>query len=53
MVKKEAGYSKRTGEHYQAFYACPIKDQLGFCTQTCSINVTNELPKINKLTHWK
>lgn len=53
MVKKPSGYSKRTGKHYNAFWACPIKDKLGFCSQTYSINSTNELPKINSLSHWK
>ena len=31
------GHSKRTGKPYQAFFACPIKDRLGFCSQTISV----------------
>lgn len=52
MVKRNAGYSKTTHKYYKAFYACPIKDKLGFCSQTQPINPTNELPKINSLSHF-
>ena len=31
MVYHTKSHSKRTGKAYSAFWACPVRDKLGFC----------------------
>lgn len=51
MIKKPPGVSKYTHKPYKAFWACPIRDSLGYCSQTYSSS--NDTQQVNKLTHWK
>lgn len=53
MIKHPKGNSKRTGRPYNAFWGCPIRDKLGFCSQSFLITPNNDLPKTNNLSHWK
>jgi hypothetical protein len=44
LVFKEPGVSKRTGKPYSGFYACPHKDNLGFCSSTVKPWQVDKLP---------
>lgn len=46
LVFHPPGNSQRTGKAYSSFYACPVKDNLGFCVSTVKPWQIDKLPVV-------
>jgi hypothetical protein len=44
---KPEGISKASGKPYQAFYACPHRDESGFCKSTVKTWQVDKLPTMD------